>query len=267
MASGRLSAGLPGKPVWTPVSAGRNTEMKQGHSGSAVTLAGDHVEKVTSDRAFAEDRDRQTALIELSRRTALLPRISQVDGATILMETIGGNEGLTEHNAEQAGTSLRLLHDLNGFSYPCLTGVDWLVLLANTALARANCSTRVAPGLAQHFQNDALIHSEPTQFIEANDGRIVFIDIEGIGRGSRYQDLGFIEYSTLLSGSPGVLVSFMRGYLSPPIALDRWRMRQMAGLIAIAYSRFADTGQRRALGLGLMEEAEQHLGGDALQRA
>ena len=241
--------------------------MKQGYSGSAVRLVGDHVEKVTSDRAFSEDMDRQTALIELSRRTAVLPRIAKVDGATILMEFIGGNEGLTELNAQQVGASLRLLHDLNGFTHPCLTGVDWLVLLANTNLAKANCSTRVAPELAQHFQNDALIHSEPTGFIETNDGRIVFIDIEVIGRGSRYQDLGFIEYSTRLSESPGVLASFMKGYLSSPIELNRWRMRQMAGLIAIAYSRFADTEKRRALGLELMEEAEQHLGGDALQRA
>jgi len=167
--------------------------MKQGYSGSAVRLVGDHVEKVTSDRAFTEDIERQTALIDLSRRTALVPHISQVDDARILMEFVGGNEGLTELNAEQAGASLRLLHDLDGFSHPCLTGVNWLVFLANTNLARANCSTRVASELAQHFQNDALIHSEPTQFIQTNDGRIVFIDIEGIGRGSRYQDLGFIE--------------------------------------------------------------------------
>ncbi len=239
--------------------------MKQGYSGSIVRLVGDQVEKVTSDCALSQDMDRQTALIDLSRRTAVLPRISKVDGATIIMEFVGGNEGLTKLNAQQAGASMRLLHDLNGFSHPCQTGVDWLVLLANTNLARANCSTRVAPGLAQHFQNDALIHSEPTQFIDTNAGRIVFIDIEGIGRGSRYQDLGFIEYSTRLSESPEVLVSFMRGYLSPPIQLDRWRMRQMAGLIALAYSRFADTEKRQALGLELMEEAEQHLEGDALQ--
>lgn len=51
----------------------------------------------------------------------------------------------------------------------------------------------------------------------------------------------------------------MRGYCLPPIALDRWRIRQMAGLIALAYSQFADTEKRLALGLDLMAEAEEHL--------
>jgi hypothetical protein len=236
--------------------------MMQGYSGSTLRLVDGQVEKVTSDRAFAEDTGRQTALIDLSRRTTILPRIARVEGATILMEYIDGNEGLTELNAQQAGASLRLLHNLSGFTHPCLTGVDWLVLLANTNLARANSPTRVSQGLTQHFGNDALIHSEPTQFIETNDGRIVFIDIEGIGRGSRYQDLGFIEYRTRLLECPRVLASFLNGYLSDPIDLDVWRIRQMAGLIAIAYSCFADTRKRLMLGMQLMEEAERHLASD-----
>jgi hypothetical protein len=70
---------------------------------------------------------------------------------------------------------------------------------------------------------------------------------------------------TQLSDAPEQFFSFLDGYQATPIELNRRRIRQMAGLIAIAYSRFADTEQRRALGIALMEVAEQHLGGEALQ--
>jgi hypothetical protein len=228
---------------------------------------GGQVEKLTSDRAFAEDAARQKDLINLSHRLAILPRITRVDGPLILMEFVAGTEGLTPQNAYRVGASLRLLHSQSGFTHSCLTGVDWLTDMANSNFGRAGCSTRVSTELGRHYQNDALIHAEPTQVIESNDGRIVFIDIEGIGCGSRYQDLGFIEYTTRLSESPGVLASFMKGYMSAPIELDAWRIRQMAGLIAIAYACFADVEKRLALGIQLLEEAEQHLTGDAFQRA
>ena len=53
------------RPIGFPLarSAGRETGMKQGYSGSSVRLVGDHVEKVASDRAFSEDMDRQMALL------------------------------------------------------------------------------------------------------------------------------------------------------------------------------------------------------------
>jgi len=234
--------------------------MKQGYSGSAVRRVGEHVEKRTSDIAFAEDMARQKDLMALTARLPLLPRITHVDGDLIVMEFVEGVEGPTERNVFRLGESLRLLHDQNENSYPhpCHTGVDWLIDLANDNLAQSTHATRVSPEIKKHFEDDALIHSEP-QFIETTDGRIVFIDIEGIGRGSRYQDLGFAAYLTRLSDRREVFAACLRGYTSRPIELDAWRIHQMAGLIALAYSGFADTEKRLALGLQLMREAGQHI--------
>jgi len=242
--------------------------LNQGYSGSAVRRVGDHVEKRTSDLAFVQDVPRQQDLIALSQRVSFLPRITHIDGDLIVIEFVEGAEGLTERNAFRLGESLRLLHDQNENSYPhpCHTGVDWLIDLANDTLAQSTRSTRISPEIKRHFQDDALIHSEP-QFIDTTDGRIVFIDIEGIGRGSRYQDLGFAAYLTRLSGSHDGFASCLRGYTSNQIELDPWRIHLMAGLIAIAYAGFADTEKRLALGLQLMREAQQNLGGDTLKQA
>ena len=230
--------------------------MQQGHSGSFVERVGATVRKITADGAFAQNLVRQKDLISLSRRLKILPRIIRVEGDLIEMEFIGGSEGLTAQNAFQAGASLRLLHDRRDFPHPCLTGIGWLIEMANANLIRAGASMRFSEDLARQFQNDALIHSEPTQFIESTDGEIVFIDIEGVGLGSRYQDLGFIEYITNLRENSEALKSFMKGYNSEPIALDARRMRWTAGLTAIAYSGFADTERRLALGIRLIQQSE-----------
>lgn len=240
--------------------------MLQGYSGSTLRLAGGYVEKVSTCGAFVEDSGRQMALRELSQRTSLLPSIVSVEGATLRMEFIRGSEGLTERNAARVGAALRALHELRGFDYSAITGVDWLISLANDTLARAKIPLRVPAELQESYPHDALIHCEP-QFIEAESGEIIFVDLEEMGLGSRYQDLGFVAYVTRLNQTPELFPTFLSGYQSSPLALDPWRIRQMAGLIAIAYASFADAEMRIALGIQLVQEADQHLGQAGLRRA
>lgn len=228
--------------------------MRQGYSGSSVKRSGGLVEKLTADLAFSNDADRRQDLIFLTRRLAILPRIMRVEGSLIVMKFIEGNEGLNRENAFRVGTSLRLLHDQQNFMHPCLTGVAWLIEMANANLIQSGAAARIPKDLARHFPNDAVIHSEPTQLIESARGEIVFIDIEGIGIGSRYQDLGFIEFRSALQDDPEMFRSFMSGYKSEPIYLDAQLTRQMAGLIALAYSGFADTEKRLALGFRLLDK-------------
>lgn len=228
--------------------------MKQGYSGSSLRRVNGLVEKLTTDHVFAEDVARQRDLLNLSRGLKILPRITKINGALIVMEFVRGSEGLTKQNAYEAGTALRILHDQQDFTHQCLNGVHWLVEMANINLCQTNTSMRISEELVWHFQNDALIHSEPTQFIRTDDGRIVFIDIEGIGLGSRYQDLGFVEFTSHLLKDSELFKTFIQGYKSKPIELDFLRIGQMAGLIAIAYSGFADTEKRLSLGIRLLKQ-------------
>ena len=192
----------------------------------------------------------------LSRRLKMLPRIIRIDGDSIVMEFVDGVEGMNARNAFRAGAALRSLHERRGFRHPCATGVGWLIETANANLDRAGASWRFSEASARRFPNDALIHTEPTQLIESDGGEIVFIDTEGIGLGSRYQDLGFVEYMANLAADPEMLESFTSGYKSEPIEIDFRRMRWAAGLIAIAYAGFADTERRLDLGLRLIARSE-----------
>lgn len=229
--------------------------MQQGHSGSSLKRYGGLVEKLTTDYSFAKEIDRQQDLISLSRCLKILPRILRAEGSLIVMEFIEGHEGLTRNNAFQVGRSLRLLHEQHTFTHPCSNGVGWLIELANDNLTRSGASIRIPQDWAEHFPNDALIHGEPTQLIESVEGKIVFIDIEGVGFGSRYHDLGFIEYTANLLDDSELLRSFISGYELERIELDEQRMRRMAGLIALAYSGFADTELRLAVGFRLLQQS------------
>jgi hypothetical protein len=240
--------------------------MKQGHSGSSVERKGHDVEKRTSYHAFAQDLKRQSALMALALRLPCLPAIHRIEGDLIVMEFVDGTEGLTAHNAHTAGSALKLLHDESDYEYRCETGVDWVLALANKNLEQAGSRWRIAESIADAFLDDALIHSEPTQVIQRHDDSVVFIDIEGIGRGSRYRDLGFVEYVARRNGTVELLDRFLDGY-DRARQVNRWRMRQMSGITALAYARYADTWRRTELGLQLIREAERHLPDNALVEA
>ena len=92
-----------------------------------------------------------------------------------------------------------------------------------------------------NYPNDSLIHSEPGQFIEKEDGSIVFIDFEGIGMGSRYQDLGQIYYGAIKDDRPELYTKFIEGYQSAPVQIDLARVKQLAGIISLAYAGFGLT--------------------------
>ena len=233
-----------------------STEMNQGYSGSILRREGDLVEKVSSDQVFMESKERQKYLISLSRKIAVLPRIDHIDNQAIYMEYVDGRDALHEQNAHGAGKALRLLHDQKDY-YPfhSMTGVKWLMELANDNLTRTDHRERFSTAIESEYPCDALIHSEPDQFIERNDGAIVFIDFEGIGMGSRYHDLGYIHYATTRDRKPEVYKKFMEGYQTKPIKIEQKRVKRIAGIISIAYAQFADFEERIELGFRLLSEA------------
>lgn len=236
--------------------------MQQGYSGSSVQRQGRLVEKVSSDQSFSESQARQADLIALSRKLAVLPMIDRIESPSIFMEFVEGHEGLTLQNAPQAGKALRLLHEQAGYSHPCMTDLHWLIELANENLALMRVSQRIPLEVADDYPRDALIHSEPVQLIEKQDGSVVFIDFEGMGMGSRYQDLGFIQWHALKGNQPDVYDAFIRGYRSDPAEIDPRRVKHLGGIISLAYVGFAlefagpeEAENRLQLGLRLIEEA------------
>jgi hypothetical protein len=170
------------------------------------------------------------------------------------MEYIDGQEGLTINNARQAGEALRHLHAQRGYPYPCMTGLEWLIQFANENLEQQNMEFRISSEIAREYPVDSLIHSEPVQFIEQKDGTIVFIDFEGIGMGSRYQDLGYIYYSAIKEDHPELFTAVLEGYQSEPFGIDIQLIKQLAGIISLAYARFAECEERIQLGLRLLGE-------------
>lgn len=111
------------------------------------------------------------------------------------------------------------------------------------------------PDLGVESNDLALVHTEPVQVINRADGTVAFIDIEGIGMGSKYQDLGFIYYSAAIAGSPTLFERVLSGYSSEGI--DMKRVMRFAGVISVAYSTFADSTSRIDLGLQLLGDAQQ----------
>jgi aminoglycoside phosphotransferase len=238
--------------------------MKQGYSGSTVQRKRNLVEKLSSDQNFTESEERQKDLAALSQKIAVLPRIDHIASPYIYMEYVDGQEGLTKLNAQQAGKALRLLHEQQGYPHPCMTGLNWLIELANENLAQFNFSQQISIDVIGEHPSDALIHSEPVQLIEKNDGSIVFIDFEGIGMGSRYQDLGYIYYSAIKEDQPEVYTAFIQGYQSDSVQIDLQRVKQLAGIISLAYVGFAlayagsaEAEKRLNLGFQLIGETGQ----------
>ena len=226
--------------------------MKQGYSGSTVQRKGDLVEKTSSDLTFIQSNERQADLIALSRGLAILPDIIRIAGESIAMEFVEGEEGLTIDNAKRTGGALRLLHAQGGYPHACMTGVEWLFDLTNVNLAKIGRHL-LDKAMLSEYPDDALIHSEPVQFIEKKDGSIVFIDFEGIGMGSRYQDLGFIYYIAERDHQPEIYDRFQAGYQPGSTQIEPERVRQMAGLISCAYASFYDFELRMDLGLRLFK--------------
>jgi hypothetical protein len=230
--------------------------MKQGFSGSKLQLVGNLVEKISSDDSFTSSQERKKDLLALSHKLDILPKIDHITGKSIFMEYVVGREEMTTDNALQFGKALRLLHEQTDYQHLCMTGLDWLIQLANENLAQYNRYEDFS-GFKGEYPIDALIHSEPGQFIEKEDGTIVFIDIEGIGMGSRYQDLGSIYYGTMKDDKPGIFPAFMAGYQSTPIHIELWRVMRLAGLYSIAYAKFAEYKKRIEFGLRLLDETRK----------
>jgi hypothetical protein len=234
--------------------------MEQGYSGSSVQRKGNLVEKVSSDLSFTGSIERQEDLTALSQKIAVLPRIDHIDSPSIYMEYVDGQEGLTIQNAQPTGIALRLLHEQRGYPHPCMTGLNWLIELANENLAQMDLSQRISFEVIHEYPNDALIHSEP-QLIEKKNGAIVFIDFEGIGMGSRYQDLGHIYYSAIKDDQPEIYMALIQGYQSDSMQIDMRRVKLLAGIISLAYVGFAlafagnaEAEKRTQLGLRLLGE-------------
>ncbi len=147
----------------------------------------DVVVKRTSDVGFVQDSDRHGALQRLSQQLLILPTIFDISGAELTMEYIPGDEGLSTKNAHVAGLSLKCLHGQTGYPFPVLTGVRWLREKARQVLSGHDIEQEAIPDLGVESSDIALIHTEPVQVISRADGTVAFIDIEGIGMGSKYQ--------------------------------------------------------------------------------
>lgn len=228
--------------------------MKQGYSGSIVHRKGNLLEKISNDRAFIKSKNRQKDLMALSKKLSILPRIDHFEGQSIYMDYIEGQEGITEHNARQAGKALRLLHERRDYPHPCMTGLRWLILLANDNIARMDHRQLMIDEILPGYPIDALIHSEPTQLIEQKDGSIVFIDFEGIGMGTRYQDFGYIYYSAIKQEKPEIYTKFLEGYQPESEQIELLRVKKVAGITSLAYARFAAFEKRMKLGFRLLNE-------------
>lgn len=228
--------------------------MNQGYSGSALRREGDIVVKVSSDEAFVQDRQRQKDLIALSQVLDVLPRIHRIDPPALRMDYIAGHEGFTLNNARRAGDALRRLHDHQPFAHGCTTGVDWLAMMAGDVQLPNDMRRWTAGALEQEYPADALILAEP-QFIERQDGSIVFIDFEGMGAGSRYHDLAHLYFRMADNAHLDIFAQFLDGYQHARENVDLRRVMKLAGVVALAYARFAEPERRVKLGLRLLEEA------------
>lgn len=228
--------------------------MRQGYSGSDVRRIGNVVTKTTTDVTFLESEQRQRDLIALSQHVACLPRIHKVDHGTLFMDYIPGKEGLTRNNSRLAGVALRTLHGQTGYLHECATGLWWLIELANQNLTASGHAKLIDPDTEVMYPADALIHSEPVQFVQRPDRAIVFVDIEGVGMGSRYRDLGFVYYISMLRRSNMLFDRFYDGYGANMPDLELPKIRMIAGITALAYACFADTATRIALGLRLLSD-------------
>jgi hypothetical protein len=230
--------------------------MNQGYSGSALRREGNTVVKISSDADFVQSAPRQRDLMALSAGLPVLPRIHRIDPPAIYMDYVEGREGFAMDNAARAGHALWRLHAQQAYSHVCNTGMDWLLALAGPHLSHFGDRDQAGAALHAEFPLDALIHSEP-QFIEKPDGSIVFIDIEGIGMGSRYQDLAHAYFCLVNAGRADVFKPFLEGYQSAGQLVDMSRLKKLAGIIALAYATFAEPQQRVTLGLRLLQEAGQ----------
>ncbi len=227
--------------------------MSQGYSGSSLHRTGDIVVKASSDATFVQSEHRQKDLLSLSSKLDIFPRIHRINPPAIYMEYVEGVEGFTNTNAQKAGQALRRLHEQREYQHPCMTGLNWLVDMANSNLSQLVDAGQIGEELEAEYPCDALILSEP-QFIEKQDGSIVFIDVESVGMGSSYQDLAHVYFRLIKDDQPEVFTLFLEGYESGLQPVDLRRVKRLAGVIALAYAGFAEFEKRVQFGLKLLRE-------------
>jgi len=223
--------------------------MIQGHSGSYVHRDGEFLIKENPWSPVAVTAERIDALITASRTLDCLPDIHEATPTMLRMQFIPGAEGLNADSAVALGRALRSLHGFASFDQPICNGFPWLLVKANQALAKVG-RPALDPGMASLFPEDAVVHGEPTQIIRMRDGSIRFFDFDGMGRGSKFQDLGFLQYwCDLYAGTdlwPVVIEAYDEAVPEEPI-------RMASGLVALAYSIFHDFQYRLEYGLQQLE--------------
>lgn len=220
--------------------------MIQGHSGSVVRREGDVLVKENPWSPGSVGIGRVNALMAASKALDCLPQIYQVTPAKLRMEFIEGAEGLTAESAPALGKALRSLHEFTSFDLPICNGIPWLFGKANQTLGKIGRSA-LDGRAANLFGDDAVVHGEPTQVILTAEGSVRFIDFDGMGRGSKFHDLGFIRYSCDLYAGCDLWSVVLRAYNQP--SLPEEPIRIASGLVALAYSVFHDFQRRVDYGL------------------
>lgn len=230
-----------------------NLTMLEGHSGSKLKKQGSIIEKQSSYLANAVDaEERGRFLIELSEKFPSAPKIIAVNADVIRYEYVTGEPGFEKADLTEFGKIVRSLHELQIEAPEKETGLQWLKDLAATNLQSANAKldlSVILSGLEDDKQT--IVHGEITDVLVDETGKITILDWDEAGRGSKYQDIGYIYFKCQEQRNGDEdFGKFLASYDDP--TLEHTKILQAAGLIAVAYSRWANKDFRLELGLKLL---------------
>ncbi len=227
--------------------------MLKGHSGSNLEKHGNIVEKDSSYLANCSDRKaRAEFMIKLTSTFQHAPKILEVNGSTIKYEFVTGEPGFEKVNLKELGKVTRELHSLKIPGPEKETGIQWLKGLADNNLAMHNVELDLTDLVAElSDEPKVIVHGEIADLIIGPNTEVTILDWDEAGLGSRYQDIGYIYFKCqeLRNGNED-FEKFIEGYND--VYLDQDKIRRVAGLIAIAYSHWANSEYRFKLGLSLL---------------
>lgn len=228
--------------------------MLIGHSGSKLNLKDGLVEKLSTYLDRCKDSEtRGLFLLTLSRQFSHAPQIVQIKAATITYKFIDGEADFKKADLGTLGRILRELHTVEIAGSPQKeTGIDWLKGLATNNLRDKKVSFDISD-VAELFATDdkVIVHGEPTDLVVDKQGEITILDWDEAGLGSKYQDLGYVYFKCHEQrNGDDDFQKFLTGYDDGK--LDDKKIMRAAGLIAIAYSHWANTEFRMKFGTALL---------------
>lgn len=229
--------------------------MLEGHSGSQLNRVGNIVTKESSYLAnCADSQARKQFLIAFGACFQYAPKVLEIHENTIKYEFIEGKPSFEEVDLKELGVIIRTLHSLKMAAPKKETNLDWLKKMAEKNLAHHNIQLDLDSLIAEiSTEAEVIVHGEPADLIIGINGKITILDWDEAGMGSRYQDIGYILFKCReLRRGEIDFKEFLVGYNDADV--DPKKMKKTAGLIALAYSHWANTDFRLKLGLQLVNE-------------